>query len=337
VSVCGVAKRFGELAVLHSIDLEIGDGEVMVLLGPSGCGKTTLLRLIAGLETVDAGEIVVGGDVVSGKGRHVLPEHRRVGLVFQNGALFSNLTVAENVGFGLPKGERRHGARIDDMLELVGLAGAGPRHPDQLSGGQQQRVALARALAPSPSVLLFDEPFSNLDAILRSQLRAEVAEVVRHAGTTSVFVTHDRAEAFALADHIAVMTDGRIEQVGSAKALYDDPSSEWVATFVGDATTLAGTSDGSFATTSLGSVTVRPGSPTGSVSVVVRPEQVSIQPVESGNGRVVSVQYAGSTSRVQVAIDGDTAIEALVTGASDLSEGEVVAVRVDGPCAAFAR
>ena len=211
VDVRGVHKSFGTTAVLRDVDLDVPSGSVVALLGPSGCGKTTLLRIIAGLEAPDAGEVRVGGRLLTGPATSVPPEHRRVGMVFQDWGLFPHLTVAQNVGYGLPRGERR-GARVDEALELVGLVGLGHRSPTTLSGGQQQRVALARALAPRPSVLLLDEPFSNLDAALRVQVRGEVHRLLRELGVTTVFVTHDQEEAFVLGDEVAVMSEGRVVQ-----------------------------------------------------------------------------------------------------------------------------
>jgi iron(III) transport system ATP-binding protein len=334
VTVEGVAKSYGEVGVLDSIDLEVDEAEVVVLLGPSGCGKTTLLRLVAGLDTVDRGVITIADRVVSADGTHVLPEQRQIGLVFQDGALFPHLTVGENVGFGLPRPQRRSSSRIDELLELVGLAGRAADRPDQLSGGQRQRVALARALAPSPEVLLLDEPFSNLDAALRVQLREEVARTVRGSRITSVFVTHDRAEAFALGDRIAVMAEGRIEQIGSPEDLYARPVSPWVATFVGDGSLIDGVADGSSAITSIGRIELVDGGPTGPVMVLVRPEQVVVRLDRSGTGRVVRVEPSGSTSGIDVVV-GETMLSALVLGPTTVSPGDAVEVAVIGSCVTF--
>ena len=230
----GIGKSYGATVVLDHLDLTVEAGSVTALLGPSGCGKTTALRVIAGLESPDAGTVSIGGTVVTGPGTRVPTEQRRVGMVFQNGALFPHLSVARNVGYGLERSARRGGARIDELLDLVGLSGYGDRMPDSLSGGQAQRVALARALAPQPAVVLMDEPFSNLDAVLRVRLRREVTDVVRAAGVTVLLVTHDRDEAFAVADRVAVMRDGRIVQVGTPRELYVRPVDRWVAGFVGE-------------------------------------------------------------------------------------------------------
>ena len=211
----GLSKAFGDAAAVDDASFHVTAGTVLALLGPSGCGKTTTLRLIAGLDRPDAGTIVLGGSEVQGPDVSVPPERRRVGLVFQDYALFPHLDVRANVGFGL---SRRNGraARVAETLELVGLSALASRMPHELSGGQQQRVALARALAPNPRVVLLDEPFSNLDAALRNDLRNDVRRVLRESGTTAVFVTHDQEEALSLADQVAVMIDGRVLQVGAA-------------------------------------------------------------------------------------------------------------------------
>ena len=228
-------------------------GAIVALLGPSGCGKTTLLRTIAGLERLDGGEVRIGDAVVSGPGAHVPPERRRVGMVFQDWALFPHLTVAQNVGYGLPRVDRR-GPRVEAALAMVGLAGLGDRSPGTLSGGQQQRVALARALAPEPGVLLLDEPFSNLDSALRVQVRTEVHQLLADLGVTTVFVTHDQEEAFVLGDEVAVMHEGAIVQQAEPATLYARPATPWVATFVGDANLVEATADGHTAATPVGPI-----------------------------------------------------------------------------------
>jgi iron(III) transport system ATP-binding protein len=233
ITASSLTRRFGDVVAVDDVDFEIADGEVVSLLGPSGCGKTTLLRLIAGFESPDAGEIRIDGNVVAGGGVWHPPCRREVGLVFQDYALFPHLTVAENIGFGLPRKQR--GERATHLLELMGLEGLGGRHPHQLSGGQQQRVAVARALAPRPRVVLLDEPWNTIDAQLRGQLRTEVMAALRAEGVTVVLVTHEIDEAFSLADRIVLMRDGRIEQVGTAEDLYYSPTSRWAASFVGDA------------------------------------------------------------------------------------------------------
>ena len=240
----GVSKHFGTkvapILAANEVALTVDSGELLALLGPSGCGKTTTLRLIAGFERVDAGTIEIDGEVVASRSVHVQPERRRVGMVFQEYALFPHVSVLANIEFGL----RRMAAadkevRTKEILDLTGLVGLEQRMPHELSGGQQQRVALARALAPRPALILLDEPFSNLDASLRARVRAEVREILRAANTTAVFVTHDQEEALSLVDQVAVMLDGSVEQVASPHELYTNPANRAVAEFIGDANFLA--------------------------------------------------------------------------------------------------
>ena len=292
-----VGKRFGDVRAVEGAQFCVEEGELVALLGPSGCGKTTLLRLIAGFERPDAGEILVAGRPVAGGGRWVPPEHRRVGLVFQDYALFPFLTVAENVIFGVRRRER--GRRLAELLRLVGLDGLEARYPHELSGGQQQRVALARALAPQPALVLLDEPWSNIDPLRRGELRDELAAILRRAGVTVVLVTHDREEAFSLADRIAIMRDGTIVQEGSPEELYGAPADRWTAEFVGAANFVPGTVRGDLVETLLGRFPVAP-SPgnrllrgADGVQVLIRPEQLELQPDPSGSAEIVAREFRG--------------------------------------------
>ena len=232
LSINAIEHHYGQRATLARLSLTLTAGSLCCLLGPSGCGKTTVLRCIAGFERLSGGEISIQGDLVSSVQQHTAPEYRRIGMVFQDYALFPHLDVQGNVGFGLRKGAQAR-ERVQQLLATVGLADAAGRYPHELSGGQQQRVALARALAPRPRLLLLDEPFSNLDVELREQLAAEVRQILKDDGTTAVFVTHDQHEAFAMADEIAVMSDGRIQQLDSAYNLYHRPANRFVADFIG--------------------------------------------------------------------------------------------------------
>jgi iron(III) transport system ATP-binding protein len=237
--VTGATKRFGGFTALDDVSLEVEGGKLVCFLGPSGCGKTTLLRVIAGLEAQDAGSVEIGGRDVS----RLPPAQRDFGIVFQSYALFPNLTVAQNVGYGLVNRRKRRreiSARVAELLQLVGMPEQGAKYPAQLSGGQQQRVALARALASSPSLLLLDEPLSALDARVRLHLRDEIKTLQRRLGVTTVMVTHDQEEAMAMADRIVVMNRGRVEQVGSAAEIYARPASAFVADFVGEMNMLQG-------------------------------------------------------------------------------------------------
>jgi len=255
LELAGVSKSFGGETVIEDLDLAVRDGELLTLLGPSGCGKTTTLRLIAGLEQPDRGEVRLEGDPVAGGGRFVSPERRDVGIVFQEFALFPHKTAEENVAFGLhdqPESVRQQ--RIDELLELVGLTEYRESYPDELSGGQQQRVALARSLAPEPQVLLLDEPFSNLDVDLRVEMREEVRRILKEAGVTAVSVTHDQEEAMSISDRVAVMHDGRIEQVGVPETVFQHPESRFVASFLGHASFLSGTVRADRVETAIGAV-----------------------------------------------------------------------------------
>ncbi len=219
---------------VHDASLGLRAGDIGVLIGPSGCGKTTLLRAVAGLERVSAGQIRLGDELVSSPHRHVPPEARRIGMVFQDYALFPHLDVARNVAFGLKHlGTAERAQRVAEVLALVDLAGSGPRYPHELSGGQQQRVALARAMAPAPRLLLLDEPFSNLDVDLRERLAHELRQILKAAGATALFVTHDQLEAFAIGDQIGVMHDGHLHQWDDAYTLYHRPATRFVANFIG--------------------------------------------------------------------------------------------------------
>ena len=240
LTVEAVTKRFGSVVAADGVSLAIAPGEILALLGPSGSGKTTMLRLLAGFETPETGRIVVEGEDVTG----VLPARRRFGMVFQHYALFPHLDVGDNVAFGLKSGGMRDAGsvmrKVEEVLTLVDLAGFARRKVQELSGGQQQRVALARALAPEPRVLLLDEPLSNLDPALRERTRRELRQVIDRVRITTVFVTHEQEEAFDLGDRIAVLHDGRLEQIGAADELYERPASLFVATFVGRANVLRG-------------------------------------------------------------------------------------------------
>ncbi len=276
----GLAKRFGEVVAVDEVDLAVAEGEFVGVLGPSGCGKTTLLRLVAGFERPDAGGIEIDGQVVAGPRRNVPPERRRIGMVFQESALFPHLDVAGNIGFGLSRRGREE--RIAELVALVGLAGLQRRMPHELSGGQQQRVALARALAPDPAIVLLDEPFSSLDATLRAQLRGEVRDILRTAGATTVFVTHDQDEALEISDRVAVMRAGRIEQVSTPDELYLRPANRFVAGFVGEANLLPGEVRHGEVQTLVGRFRAANGQLADGTraEVLLRPEQLHMLPID---------------------------------------------------------
>jgi iron(III) transport system ATP-binding protein len=340
VEVVGITKTFdGESLVLAGVDVDVEAGAALALLGPSGCGKTTLLRIIAGLERPDAGTVTVGDQLLTSPDVFVAPERRRVGMVFQDWALFPHLSVARNVGFGLPRSERKVSPRIDEALELVGLAGMGDRMPSTLSGGQQQRVALARAIAPRPSVLLLDEPFSNLDASLRAHVRTEIHQLLVGLGITTVFVTHDQDEAFVLGDRVAVLAEGRVVQVGPPAELYQRPATRWLAGFVGDANLVAGTASGDTAATLLGRMPLVSAT-TGPVDVLVRPEQLELVPAAEGGdadgvqATVELVEFVGHDTTYLVRA-GDVALQVRRPSMPVVARGEQVQLRYVGDAAAW--
>ncbi len=298
----GVSKRFGDVTAVDEASLCVDRGEVVAVLGPSGCGKTTLLRIVAGFERPAEGTVTVAGRVVAAPGVWVAPEARRVGMVFQDYALFPHLTVASNVGFGLPRRERAR--RVPELLAIVGLDGLGHRFPHELSGGQQQRVALARALAPAPELVLLDEPWSNVDPFLRDSLRADVAEIIRPLGVTVVLVTHDREEAFSLANRIALMRDGKVVQEGTAEDLYFAPASRWAAEFVGAANVLSGRVVGGRVRTAIGVFPANGAGHGSDAQVLVRPELLELAPDAAGSAEVVAREFRGHDVFYRVLLDG---------------------------------
>lgn len=288
-----LSKAYGGVQAVHNLSLTVPTGQILALLGPSGCGKTTTLRLIAGFERPDAGQVEIGEQVIVGTGIFTPPERRQVGMVFQNYALFPHLSVAENVAYGLDRSPHRS-ARVREVLTMVGLGDLGGRMPHELSGGQQQRVALARALAPRPKVLLLDEPFSGLDVGLREQLRADVARILRQSGATVVFVTHNQEEALLMSDHLVVMNGGRLEQSGTPENVFGAPVTRFVAEFMGKTDFVSGqvTADG--LQTEIGLLRQRVGLPVGAwVEIALRPDDVQLVPDVNGSARIVERQYQG--------------------------------------------
>ncbi len=321
IELRGVVKRYGTQIALRGLDLEIRDGEFFCLLGPSGCGKTTTLNLIGGFVAPSEGEIWLRGRRID-----TLPPHRRpVNTVFQSYALFPHMNVRENVRFGLKMDKVPRAAstaRVEEALGLVGLDGFGDRMPAQLSGGQQQRVAVARALVKRPAVLLLDEPLGALDLKLRQRLQIELAQIHRDVGTTFVYVTHDQEEAMSMADRIAVMNDGRIEQLGSPEGIYRRPASRFVADFIGDANFFPATANGDVAELRDGSRMPCSGG-AGAATLMVRPEAVRIDASGGLRGAVVQTSFLGSHVRVAVetrAVDAPVILtlhEAIVPAVGD--------------------
>jgi iron(III) transport system ATP-binding protein len=274
VECTGITKRFSGVTAVKEVDLSVKEGEILAVVGPSGCGKTTLLRLIAGFEVPDSGEVALGGHLVAGRSSFTPPEKRGIGMVFQDYALFPHLTVEKNVGFGL-NGRRDRQEIITSELERVGLSGYEDRYPYELSGGERQRVALARALAPKPVLVLLDEPFSNLDADRRIQVREEVVTILKKAGASAIFVTHDQEEALSIGDRLVVMNQGRVEQVGTPEEIFQKPATRFVAEFMGQTDFLPGQVSMGGILTELGLIKQRVDMPIGTmVEVAVRPDDV---------------------------------------------------------------
>ena len=334
----GLGKSYGTETVVEGLSLSVREGEILTLLGPSGCGKTTTLRLIAGLERPDGGNVRINGVSMSGES-FVPPEDRGVGVVFQEFALFPHLTARENVAFGLKdRPDDEVETRVDDLLELVDLAGQGDSYPDQLSGGQQQRIALARSLAPEPDILLLDEPFSNLDVDLRVEMREEVRDIIKRTGVTAVSVTHDQEEALSISDRVAVMTDGRIEQVGDPETVFQHPESRFVAAFLGYASFVPGYVSGDVVETDLGTVPrerihgLAAEYDHTRIDLLVRPDDVSARPVADaadGCGRVVARRYLGPTFLYEVELDTGESIQCMHNHDEDVPTSGPVDLTLD--------
>ena len=325
-----VVKHFihGDQADVQGLSLIVQRGELLVLLGPSGCGKTTTLRLIAGFEQPDGGTVRVAGQLMADKQRLVPPEKRGLGMVFQDYALFPHLTVAENVAFGLyrlPRADRKH--RVDEVLQLVDLAELADRYPHTLSGGQQQRVALARALAPWPTVILFDEPFSNLDAELRKQMRKEVHRILKDSGSTAVFVTHDQQEALMLGDRVAVMRRGYVEQVDTPDCVYHTPQTRFVADFLGAADFLPARVTAEGLQTEIGllppAAALRSGQ---DVEVMLRPHDLRAEAALAGHGVIAAAEFVGDSWQFTVQLHSGRSVRCLMPHTTIYPLGAPVAV-----------
>ena len=354
ISLSGVTKRYpGGVLAVKGVDIDIESGEFVTLVGPSGCGKTTTLRTIAGFETPTDGTVSIDGEDIT----DAPPYERDTGMVFQDFALFPHMTIHENIAYGMEASgeytDEEIDARVEEMLELVELPGVGDRTPDQLSGGQQQRIALARALAPRPKALLLDEPLASLDKQLREQMQVELRRIQQEIGITTVFVTHNQEEALTMSDRLAVMNDGKFEQIGPPDEVYNEPESRFVADFLGTATIFDGdvtAVDGGYATVDCGDVAIRavnaadfgPGS---DVSVIVRPERVEFQAdAASPDGGTRSAANAANVfegeitfkrhlgSSVEFRLETDAGREIVVVRRSGLerrSTGDRVTVTID--------
>jgi iron(III) transport system ATP-binding protein len=325
----GLWKSYDSTTVVRDLDLSVRSGKITALLGPSGCGKTTILRLIAGLEIADRGTIEIGGRIVARDRMFVPPERRQIGMVFQDYALFPHLSVAENIAYGLPARNSDHSARVSELLALVGLSGMEVRMPHEMSGGQQQRVALARALARKPLVVLLDEPFSNLDADMRAQLREEMREILRHTPTTAVFVTHDQEEALFMGDEVAVMNAGRIEQVDAPEHIFQMPRTRFIASFLGRADFVPATVTPDGLLTEVGLIPlVAPLPPGSAVDVLVRADDVAIAPA-AGPGVVVARHFKGTHLLYRVQLPSGVVIHSVEDHNAPMQPGMRVAVTID--------
>jgi iron(III) transport system ATP-binding protein len=327
-----LCKHYQGTPAACGVDLEVTEGRFLALLGPSGCGKTTVLRMIAGFEIPDRGDVEIGGRTVVAPAIFVPPEKRRVGMVFQEYALFPHLTVGQNVAYGC---NGNGSLRVQEVLQAVGLEGLSDRYPHELSGGQQQRVALARALAPNPACILLDEPFSNLDAALRTRVRQEVRQILRQAGVTAIFVTHDQEEALSLADEVAVMIDGKIVQCARPERLYRRPATHRVATFLGDANFLPGQADGDRVACALGQLPLIE-SAHGEVEIMIRPEDVLLTIDDQGPGRIVERTYFGHDQLLRIELPDHTLIRARMVGCCrGMQEGVRVRLEIDNPVISY--
>lgn len=323
-----ITKRFGSSVAVDDASVEVPHGSITALVGPSGSGKTTLLRIVAGFETPDAGTVRIGGQTVVSDRVWLEPEERRIGMVFQDGALFPHLNIARNVGFGNPAP-----GRVEECLDLVGLRHRSDAYPHELSGGERQRVALARALATEPEVVLMDEPFGSLDAALRVTLREQVASILRDAGATALLVTHDQQEALSLADQVVLLRNGRVEQAGPPEQVYAHPATAWAAQFLGAADVVTGTARDGVVDCELGRFEVDAGL-RGEVAVVVRPEVVRMSVGDTADGAravVIARSYFGHEQLVALELTSGQRVRSRIGGTTPCRLGDEVRLHVEGP------
>lgn len=330
-----VSKRFpsSTVSAIDNVSFTLDEGEILGLLGPSGCGKTTLLRMIAGFEKPSSGSIELAGRMVADARAFIPPEKRDTGMVFQDYALFPHLTIAENIAFGLKNKRERIATlemqkRVGEILHLVGLDGLEKRYPHQLSGGQQQRVALARALAPKPSLILLDEPLSNLDVQVRQRLRHEIRHILKATGISAIFVTHDREEAMAICDTIAVVCRGKLEQINTPEAIYTAPASRFVAEFVTQANFLPAKREGSRWQTEIGDWEINDSREIEKGELMLREEDICLKPDESGEVAVVDRQFLGREYRYCLQTPSGKRLHARATVNTRLAIGSRVTISV---------
>ncbi|WP_290919299.1 ABC transporter ATP-binding protein [Halodesulfovibrio sp.] len=344
LKISSVQKKFDKKYVLSDVSLSLREGQIGCLLGASGCGKTTLLRIIAGFEAVDSGEVNIDKMLVSSDKKLTPSEERKIGMVFQDYALFPHLTVKDNIAFGLQQKRKRFLSaslsnadkmRISKMLSLVGLTESANKFPHQLSGGQQQRVALVRALAPKPKLLLLDEPFSNLDVTLRERLSLEMRSILKKEGITAVMVTHNQSEAFAMADTIGIMNEGKLHQWGTPSEVYHTPTTPFVATFIGEGELIKGNLSKTMVNTALGTfnkdcITFFPSHKNG--VMLVRPEKICVSSLKENitedavKGIIEDVRFKGTICSCSVRLPSNEIITATVPNNTSLSQHDIVAV-----------
>jgi iron(III) transport system ATP-binding protein len=338
-----VSQSYGARAVLDDISFDLGDGAIACLLGASGCGKTTALRCIAGFEGIVGGEIRINDQIVSRPGHLLPPEARRIGMVFQDYALFPHLTVARNIAFGLHgANDATRNARVNELLEIVGLAGTAQSYPQELSGGQQQRVALARALAPRPALMLLDEPFSNLDVEMRERLSIEVRDILKSQHTTTILVTHDQNEAFTFADEIGIMMDGSIAQWATPYALYHEPASREIAEFIGRGVFLPGiVLEGNRVRVEIGELpadTPLRAPPGATVDVLLRPDDILHDDASPMQAKVLTKAFRGAAFIYTLELPGGGRVMSFVPSHHNHAIGEKIGIRLEiDHLVAFAR
>ncbi len=325
-----VVKDFGKVRAVDGVDLRVNPGELVSLVGPSGCGKSTALRMIAGLERPTAGRVHLAGACVAGPDTWAPAERRRVGLVFQDHALFPHLSVADNIAFGLGRRSDARTARVTEILELVSMTALAQRYPHELSGGEQQRVALARALAPDPPIVLLDEAFSSLDRGLRTQIRTDTVAILRRTGTAAILVTHDRDEALALGDRVVIMRAGRIEQDATPDEAFHHPATRFVATFVGDAEFLPAEREGGRLRSEIGDLAAPANLPAGAVELVARPHELTLDLGGPGKGEVVAAEFQGAFVLYSVRLRSGVLLRSLQPHEVRIAIGTTVSVGLAG-------
>lgn len=334
LTIDGISAAYDKLPTIDDISFKVNEGELACLLGPSGCGKTTILRAISGFQTITSGQISLDNKIIADLNTNILPEHRSIGMVFQDHALFPHLSIAKNIGFGLHKHNRQEREQIiSRMLTLIGMPNYHDRYPHELSGGQSQRVALARAIAPQPKLLLLDEPFSNLDTELRETLGYEVRDLLKEFGITTIMVTHDQQDAFALGDNIGVMSNGKLLQWDSSYNLYHAPKSRFVANFIGDGVLIKGKmSQQNTVITSFGEVvgqSVNRSLLNSEVDLLIRPDDVSHDPSSSIRGTVTRKAFKGAQTLYTVTLENGEELLSLLPSHDDYEIDDVIGIKIE--------